>query len=72
MEYLHTGQLRIEQNAKVMACLHKGQFLITWITKVIDYFHKEQPPVDDWESFEEAACLREMESAPGQQNTKVR
>ena len=55
-----------------MACLHKGQFLITWIAKLTDYFHKEQLPVDDWESFEEAVRLREMESAPGQQNMESR
>ena len=68
MEYLHKGKLRIKQNAKIMACLHKGQLLIKWIAKVIDYFYKKQPTEDDWEAFEEAARLRETESALGQQN----
>ena len=47
-------------------------FLVMWIAKVMDYFLKKQPPVDDWESYEEIACLREIESSPGQQNTKDR
>ena len=31
--------------------------------KVMACFHKERPVEDDWEAYEEAAVLREMETA---------
>ena len=36
--------------------------------KVMACLHKEQPVEDDWEAYEEAAVLREMEVAPEEQD----
>ena len=46
--------------------------LFSILRKTMACLRKEQPVEDDWEAYEEAAVLREMEAAPEQQEREGR